>query len=136
MQPTAIIVTALLAILACAACDSSSSKLPLTASPPAGYQPFIRTGTTIRLNLPTPEAKASVLYKDPVQGEKWADGKVHFPDIGQNDVRMRIGLAASVAEWDTETCKGLLYYFRPGVGRPQSRAKAETTVVASPPPSS
>ena len=135
MQPTATIVTALLAILASAGCDSSS-KLPLTASPPAGYQPFIRTGTTIRLNLPTPEAKASVLYKDPVQGEKWADSKCHFPDIGQNDGRMRIGLAATVGEWDTETCKGLLYYFRPGMGRPQSRAKAETTVVASPPPSS
>ena len=113
------------------ACDSSSKDVPSAAPVRRGQPAFLTEGTTRRLNLPTPEARASVLYKDPVQGVKDASGKCRFPDIGQNSGKMRIGLGATVGEWDTETCAGLLYYFKPST-RPHPKPSKEETSYVTP----
>ena len=125
-------VVSLAMIVALAACgDSTTRAAPLEAGRKLGTPARIREGTKIRLNLATPEARAQVVYKDPVQGVKDANGKCQFPDIGQNSGKMRIGLMATVGEWDTETCAGLLYYFKPST-RPHPKPSQSDT--ALPPP--
>jgi hypothetical protein len=119
----------LVVLVACG--DSSTKDSPVEAARKLGVPARIREGTKIRLNLATPEARAQVLYKDPVQGVRGANGKCQFPDVGQNSGKMRVGLMATVGEWDTETCAALLYYFKPST-RPHPKPSQEDTAV--PPP--
>ena len=110
------------------ACDSSQQAPSGVESRLRPRGAYLQSGNVKRLNLPTPEAQASVTYKDPVQGVLGADGRCRFPNLG----RMRVGLMATVGEWNTETCAGLLYYFRNNPNaRPQAPSKAETTIVTS-----
>jgi hypothetical protein len=115
--------------LGIAACDSSQTATASVQAPQTPRGAFLQYGNIKRLNLTTPEAQASVIYKDPVQGMKDATGACRFPYLG----KMRIGLMAAVGEWNIETCAGLLYYFRNTMG-PAQKPSQEDTAFPSPEP--
>jgi hypothetical protein len=115
----------LAALMLAVACDTAQ------APPAQSPQPtFITEGTKVRLNLLTPQARARVALKDPIQGVKNARGGCEFrPDAG---TMRKSPLSAVVGEYDTETCAGLLYYFPPNP-RPHPRPTWEdTTVLVAP----
>ena len=116
-------VAVVVAIVAC----NRDNPTALSRRPLAGQPVYLTDGNTKRLRLRTPEAQASMLYKDPIQGVMDATGQCRFHDLG----KMRIGLMAAVGEWNTETCAGLLFYFRNQTTRPQ-KLRDETTFVAPP----
>jgi hypothetical protein len=93
---------------------------------------WVQDGTKRRLNLSTPEARARVAYKAPVQGVKNAEGTCVFSRLGE--MRADPTLTALVGEWDTNTCAGLLYYFRANPSDPPQKPTREDTVVVIPPP--
>ena len=92
---------------------------------------WVQNGTKRRLNLATPEARARVAYKDPVQGVKNAEGACVFSWLGE--LRTDPTLTALVGEWDTNTCAGLLYYFRSNPSDPPQKPVREDTVFVIPP---
>lgn len=112
MQPyRARSLAALVLLVAAAACSDTSTKdSPVGAEKRQRPPTYVIQEGKVRLNLQTPEARARVVYRDPVQGVKDANGKCTFPNLGR--IRPGKDLSALVGEWDTETCAGLLYYFR------------------------
>ena len=94
---------------------------------------WVQDGTKRRINLATPEARARVAYKDPVQGAKNTEGTCVFSRLGV--MRSDPSLTALVGEWDTNTCAGLLYYFRANPSDPPQKPMREDTVVVIPPES-
>ena len=114
------------ALIGCEPTDLPSAYNGVRATPQ-----WVQDGTKRRLNLSTPEARARVAYKDPVQGEKNAEGTCVFSRLGE--MRADATLTALVGEWDTNTCAGLLYYFRANPSDPPQKPLREDTVFGTPP---